>query len=294
VGALGEMTVADYVLAVEGLAMARNIIRRPDVMAARSAEMAGIVAGASEGFLATRIPVTEYGVDDGYSIWAPRYDVMDNAVIDAETPVVGELVRRLPPGVALDAACGTGRHAATLASLGWDVIGVDATDAMLALAREKVPGADLRRGRLEALPVEDASVDLVTCALALTHVEDLQPVLAELARVLRPGGRVITSDLHPWVCETGLMAGFPAEDGERDGAAPRAIHFVPNLTHHAGDYVQAIVAAGLTITGCTEPRIPTDDLSMFPTGATLPDATRQAYGGLPFLLVWECEKPATT
>ncbi len=288
---LGEMTVAEYVLAVEGLAMARHILTRPDVMAERAREVAAIVAAQNTDLLASRISVASYDVQDGYTLWAPRYDTMSNAVIDAEAPIVDQLVRPLPPGVALDAACGTGRHAALLEGLGWQVIGVDATTAMLDLARAKVPGGTFYEGRLEALPVADESVDLVVCALALTHVEELAPVFTEFARVLRPGGHLVTTDLHPFVTETGLMAGFPTEDRDLAGAVPASVHFVPNLTHHAGDYVRAIVDAGLTVSGCVEPQLPTEELTMFPTWSTLPDATRQAYAGLPFLLVWTATKP---
>ncbi|MFI5584740.1 methyltransferase domain-containing protein [Amycolatopsis sp. NPDC051758] len=54
----------------------------------------------------------------------------------------------------------------------------------------KASGGDFRLGELTHLPVDDAAVDLVVCGLALTHAADLGPVLAEFARVLRPGGHV--------------------------------------------------------------------------------------------------------
>jgi SAM-dependent methyltransferase len=289
---LGEMTVAEFVLGVEGLAMARHIITGPEVMAERAREVASILAAKDTELLAGRIASISYDVEDGYGLWAPRYDTMENWIFGAEAPIVEQLIRSIPPGVALDAACGTGRHALSLHSLGWNVIGVDTTTAMLDLARKKVPGAEFRQGRLEALPVDDDSVGLVVCALALTHVEDLVPAFAEFARVLRPGAHLVTTDLHPFVTETGLMAGFPTEDPDPSRPIPTAIHFVPNLTHHAGEYVRAIVDAGLVIEGCHEPRLPADDLTMFPTWSSLPDATRQAYANLPLLLVWDAIKPA--
>ena len=290
-GEVGQMTVAEYVLAVEGLAMARHILTRPDVMAERAREVAGIVAAADTELLASRIAVSSYAVEDGYTLWAPRYDTMANALIDAEAPIVEERMGSIPPGIALDAACGTGRHAALLDRLGWKVIGVDVTPAMLERARTKVPSGEFHLGRLEGLPIGDGSVDLVVCALALTHIEDLAPVFAEFARVLRPAGRLITTDLHPFMTETGLMAGFPTEDPDPSRPVPTAIHYVPNVTHHAGEYVRAIVDAGLVVTGCLEPSLASERLTMFPTWSTLPDATRQAYAGLPFLLIWDATKP---
>ena len=138
--------------------------------------------------------------------------------------------------------------------------------------------------------MEDASVDLVVCALALTHIADLAPVFTEFARVLRGGGRVITTDLHPFMTETGLMAGFPTEDRDASNPVPNSLHFVPNLTHHVNEYVSAILGAGLVVAGCLELPLPDDELTMFPTWSTLPDATRQAYAGLPLLLVWQATK----
>lgn len=205
-----------------------------------------------------------------------------------------ELVATSRPGVALDAACGTGRHAAILASSGWEVLGVDTTDAMLEVARAKVPQATFHAGRLEALPLENASVDLVVCGLALTHVEELAPVYAEFGRVLRPGGRVVTTDMHPIMCSTGGMAAFPIHDGPRpDIAAGEAatLHYVLNLVHHVQEYVSAIVAAGLRITACHEPPVVDAIVETFPSFGAFPDATRQAFLGLPYLLIWELMKP---
>jgi ubiquinone/menaquinone biosynthesis C-methylase UbiE len=72
---------------------------------------------------------------------------------------VREILDSLPVGVALDAACGTGRHTAYLASLGHKVIGVDASPEMLALARQKVPEGEFHEAELHELPLPDDSVD---------------------------------------------------------------------------------------------------------------------------------------
>src|SRR5262249_57010101 len=90
-------------------------------------------------------------------------------VIGVEQPAVRAIIDTLHPGTALDAACGTGRHARYLHERGHRVVGIDASPAMLEVARRALPDADLRPGNLTALPLEDASVDLVVCSLALTH-----------------------------------------------------------------------------------------------------------------------------
>ena len=65
-----------------------------------------------------------------------------------------------------------------------------------------------RDGDLSALPLEPASVDLVVCALALEHVADLGRAIAELSRVLRPGGHMVLSGLHPAAAALGGAAYF--------------------------------------------------------------------------------------
>jgi SAM-dependent methyltransferase len=156
------LKVGEYFMAVEGLAMMRHIITDPERGRARGEDMRRIVENFDAFPQNLDLPVTEHDVESGYTKWAPKYDGPGNMAIEYEEPVVRALMNELPAGDALDAACGTGRHAAMLAQLGHRVVGVDATEAMLAVARTKVPEADFRRGALEALPVDDASVDLVT------------------------------------------------------------------------------------------------------------------------------------
>lgn len=271
--------------------MIRRLLSDPSGLDSRAAEVAAIVRSIDTPPLSTLIDVNRHDVDAGYSMWAPRYDG-PNPAIEIEEPVFRELVGTSRPGAALDAACGTGRHASILSSIGWDVIGVDATDAMLERARAKVPDATFRTGRLEELPVESGSVDLVVCGLALCHVEDLVPVYAEFARVLRPGGRLITTDMHPIITSTGGMAAFPTEDTRPDVAAgdSMTIHYVPNLVHNVHEYVSAIVAAGMQVVGCHEPLVDESMVASFPSFAAFPDATRQAFLGLPYLLIWDAVK----
>jgi ubiquinone/menaquinone biosynthesis C-methylase UbiE len=274
----------EYFLAVQGLAMIRDCVTHPSAVKPRVEEVKGIVARFDEFPNSLAIEMTEHDVEDGYTRWAPRYDG-PNPAIAAEEPVVHAMLADLPVGVALDAACGTGRHAARLDELGHEVIGVDRTEAMLAIARAKVPTAEFRAGDLHQLPLEDHSVNLVTCALALTHVPDLVPVVREFARVLRPGGQAVLSDIHPFATMVGSIAGSPADN------VANGIVYVANLTHQLSDYLAAFQAAGLEIQECIEPQVTETEIRSFPSFAVYPEATRQAFLGSPYLLIWRLERP---
>jgi ubiquinone/menaquinone biosynthesis C-methylase UbiE len=97
-----------------------------------------------------------------------------------------------------DLGCGTGHTAAALAPHVKTVVGVDQSAAMLRAARKRTAAfenVDLRQGNLEALPLDDESIDAALLLLVLSYVADPPQVLREVSRVLRPGGRVVVVDL---------------------------------------------------------------------------------------------------
>ena len=99
---------------------------------------------------------------------------------------------------ALDLACGTGDIAYRLAGSGAQVCGLDITPRMLQLARAKTTPARCRwtAGDMTALPFADGSFDVVTTGYGLRNVPDLDAAVAEIARVLRPGGRFASLDFN--------------------------------------------------------------------------------------------------
>jgi ubiquinone/menaquinone biosynthesis C-methylase UbiE/DNA-binding transcriptional ArsR family regulator len=102
--------------------------------------------------------------------------------------------------IVADLGCGTGRVAAELAPYIKQVIGVDNSSAMLKAARKHTAehkNVDLRRGDLEQLPITDDACDAALLLLALSYVPRPAEVLAEAARILKPGGRLILVDLLP-------------------------------------------------------------------------------------------------
>jgi ArsR family transcriptional regulator len=105
-----------------------------------------------------------------------------------------------PRWVVADLGCGTGEGAAALAPFVAKVIAVDRSGEMLQAARRRlrdVANADVRRGDLEALPLERREADAATLMLVLHHLPDPGAALAEASRVLKPGGRVLVTDMLP-------------------------------------------------------------------------------------------------
>lgn len=99
-----------------------------------------------------------------------------------------------------DLGCGTGQVASALAPFAARVIAVDRSAEMLQAARRRVKDAgnvDVRRGDLEALPIDDAELDAATLLLVLHHLPHPAAALSEAARVLRPGGRLLIADMLP-------------------------------------------------------------------------------------------------
>ena len=99
-----------------------------------------------------------------------------------------------------DLGCGTGGIAETLAPFVGRVIAVDSSAAMLKAARRRLSQLDnveLRRGEMEALPIDDRSLDAALITLVLHHLAEPRRALEEAARVLRPGGKLLVIDMQP-------------------------------------------------------------------------------------------------
>ena len=118
--------------------------------------------------------------------------------------------------------------------------GIDMTDEMLELARRNAAEAgaanvEFRKGRIEAIPLPDASVDVVISNCVINLSTDKATVLAEIARVLRPGGRMGVSDV---VADDALTPEQRAERGSFAGCIAGALSF--------GEYRRGLEAVGLT------------------------------------------------
>jgi demethylmenaquinone methyltransferase/2-methoxy-6-polyprenyl-1,4-benzoquinol methylase len=152
---------------------------------------------------------------------AGRYDVTNDVLslgLDrlwrrATVRVVGA-----GPGTrVLDLAAGTGTSSTALAAAGADVVASDFSLGMLAAGRRRNPGLAFVAGDALALPFADASFDAVTMSFGLRNVHDVDAALAELARVTRPGGRLVICEFShptwaPWrtVYVEYLMRALPA------------------------------------------------------------------------------------
>ncbi|XVU21346.1 methyltransferase domain-containing protein [Actinoplanes sp. CA-054009] len=280
-----------YTLGLEGVALLRAFAGDYDraFTEARIDEIRRLLDSPAlqDGATAERV-----GTVDGYKVWSATYDDPGNGLFAIEEPIVHEILAALPAGVALDAACGTGRYTAFLADQGHQVIGVDSSPDMLARAGERAPTADLREGDLHKLPVPDDHVDVVVCALALTHLPDPGPAITEFARVLRPGGHLVITDVHHELVALGSVPRVRSADGE--------LGLLPAYRHRPSDYLRTALPLGLQVRRCEEPRMSGDphrDMpEQFTTGPSdvwpwslqeiVPAATGAAWNGTPSQIIW--------
>jgi 2-polyprenyl-6-hydroxyphenyl methylase/3-demethylubiquinone-9 3-methyltransferase len=195
------------------------------------------------------VPPARYSIDNEYyegmdELWwdpagpAAVLHAINRPRVDFYLRVLGDLRGRL----VLDAGCGGGLVARELAAAGAGVVGVDRSLGSLGVAR-RATGGGFRpaQGRLERLPFTAASFDAVVAADVLEHVPDLPAAVAELARVLRPGGSLAFDTINrtPW---SWFVAVFGLE---------RVLRMVPRGTHDWRLFIRPaeldglLVAAGL-------------------------------------------------
>ena len=268
-------------MGVEGLALLRHLYDGTDEDAERRLEEVRRVL--DDDAYARGEVTSEADVQAAYRSWAETYDEPGNPIIAVEQPVVWSLLDSVPPGRALDAACGTGRHARQLVRLGHDVVGVDLTPEMVGRAADNVPEATFLEGDLRAIPADDEHFDLAVCALALAHLPELDAPVRELARVLRPGGRLVVSVMHPFQALLGWQAPFADASGKR--------RFAREHLHTHGRYLAAFRAAGMSVRDCIEPELTLEQVETKRRAFEhVPDAAVAAYAGLPAVLIWDLQR----
>ena len=158
---------------------------------------------------------------------AGLYDGVRAALVD--------LVTAKRPTCALEVGCGTGHWLSALRESVEYLCGIDWSPEMLRHATAKCPGAGLLRATAQALPLRDASVDLVFCVNAIHHFERFEEFIAEAKRLLRPGGTlaVIGMDPHHGRDQWCVYDYFP-ETWAADLARYPSTGQIPDAMLHAG------------------------------------------------------------
>ena len=130
-------------------------------------------------------------------LWGPRWDARARDWAgneDQQRPIYEEAIRRvgIAPGArVLDVGCGSGVFLRNAADRGAEVFGLDASEALIALARARVPEAELTVGDLQFLPYEDDRFDVVAGFNSFFFAADMTAALREAARVAKPGAPVV-------------------------------------------------------------------------------------------------------
>src|SRR5262249_17294446 len=187
-------------------------------------------------------------VREGYDRWALVYDHDANPLPALEEPHVGDAVGDVHGLNVLDLGCGTGRHSAWLVAGGACVTGIDFSEGMLAAARRRTAGANVRflvHDLHQPLPLPSGTFDLVVSGLVLEHLSDLAGFFGEVRRVLRSGGRAVVSAMHPAMFLRGSQARFTDPDTGQ-------VVQPGSLPHQLGDFVMALLRAGFQLEGIGE------------------------------------------
>lgn len=219
-------------------------------------------------------------VDDGdFS----RQHVLDQPMLDR--------VSALRPGTALDVGCGEGQFCRMLSKLDIATVGIDPVDAMVEAARSRDPEGDYQVAFAEHLPFANSSFDLVVSYLSLIDIDFLDEAVAEMARVLKPGGRLLVANLSSFSTSSSMIGKRYCRDTgevlrplgrylteektwfEWDGLR------VQNWHRPLSTYMRSFLSLGLTLRHFDEPS---------PSGG--PSVRVKSYECMPYLMIMEWEK----
>jgi ubiquinone/menaquinone biosynthesis C-methylase UbiE len=187
-----------------------------------------------------------------YDGWAEAYDATANRTRDLAAVVLRQTRLELDGRTVLELGCGTGVNTEWLGEQSQSVIAFDFSREMLRRAQARVRSTrvdfvqcDIR----SAWPLADASVDVIVAMLVLEHVEHLQAIFTEAARVVRAGGELFLCELHPMRQVQGKQAEFThSRTSERIR--------VPAFLHDTAEYVTESLEVGFKLLQMGEWRDP--------------------------------------
>lgn len=176
----------------------------------------------------------------GYDQWSGFYDAYPNPTVTMDELSFPALWEHLSGKRVLEVGCGTGRHTGKL-SLRNEVVGLDQSAGMLSVAREKLPGLQfVQADFLSCGEFAPASFDAIVVSLVLEHFRDPREFLTRAAGLLRSGGELFLSEIHPHRTAQGTLAHF------RDPERGEEIH-LESYPHTEEELQVAAAGAGLAI-----------------------------------------------
>ncbi|NIN01789.1 MAG: methyltransferase domain-containing protein [candidate division Zixibacteria bacterium] len=217
---------------------------------------------------------------EGYDKWASTYDEDPNPLVALEEPVTLEFIGDVRGQRVLDLGCGTGRYCVLLARRGAGVVGIDPSSEMLEQAKRKITPAcrfELHKGTIDEMDFPDEHFDLIVSGLTFEHLAELESTFGEAVRVLKTGGRMAVSGVHPyWPVSGHDYTEFFDKAGQE--------YRIPAYPHLIEEYWRLCRNFGLRVEDIREMKIDDWLIERFPS--------LKEYRGLPLAVALKLRKSA--
>jgi len=189
-------------------------------------------------------------VKSGYDIWSKTYDVQKNPLIELEEPDLFAIIGKVKNKTILDAGCGTGRISLHLLKKGAKVHGIDIGPNMIKNAKMKTEQyknrCEFKLASLYKIPYQKNSFDIVVSNLVLSHIKNLDKVVNEMTRVLKPNGVMVISDMHPFAMVLGAGTSYVQD---------KKAYRIKNYIHMFEDFIKVLNKNKLKLVEVREPKI---------------------------------------
>ncbi len=183
---------------------------------------------------------------EAYNAWSQTYDTVENKTRDLEAKALREMLSDIENADILEIGCGTGKNTEFLLTKANQLIGADFSTEMLGQAKLKILAENVAFQQMdlrENWSFAKDSFDLITCSLALEHIENIDFVFSEASKVLRSGGKFYIGELHPFKQYLGSKARFETNSG---------VFELECFVHHFSEYAQAGLKNNFTVSKVIE------------------------------------------
>ena len=181
-----------------------------------------------------------------YDDWSKQYDSNINKTRDLEAKALREILSEVDFNSCLEIGCGTGKNTEWLVTKAKRITAVDLSKEMLSKAREKINSDKVQFLQIDITKswvFTKEKFDLVTFSLVLEHIENLDHIFNEAAKVLIPGGYIYIGELHPFKQYNGTKARYESNEG---------LQILDCYNHNISDFIQSAKRSGFEIENINE------------------------------------------